>query len=63
MVTRLDAQLLDQHPARVLEGLQRIGLPLAAAIEGQHQLPAQAFAEGMLADQRLQLAQHLGVGA
>ena len=35
---RLQAELLDQRPARIAEGGERIGLP-AAAVERQHQLP------------------------
>ena len=61
-LARLDAELLDQRPARVLVGLQRVGLAVRA-VEGQHQLRPQALPVGVLGDQRLQLPDHLGVAA
>ena len=51
----LDAELLDQRPARVLVGLQRVGLAVGA-VEREHQLRPQALAVGVLGDQRLELA-------
>ena len=59
-LARLDPQLLDQRPAGVLVGLQRIGLAVRA-VEGQHQLRPQTLPIGVLCDQRLQLPHHLGM--
>ena len=59
-LSRLDPELLDQRPARVLVGLQRVGLAVGA-VEGEHQLRAQPLAVGVLADQGLELADDLGV--
>ena len=39
---------------------QRLGLP-AGAVEGEHQLRAQAFSEWMRSNERLQLTDELGV--
>ena len=61
-LARLDPQLLDQCPAPVLVGLQRVGLPVAA-VQGEHQLCPKALAVGVLGDQRLELADHVGVPA
>ena len=58
----LDAELVDEDASRVLVGLERVRLP-PAAVEGEHQLAAQALAQGVLADQRLELADELGMGA
>ena len=58
----LDAQLVDQRPARVLVGLQRVSLPVRA-IEGQHQLRPQPLAVGMLVDERFQLTDELAMAA
>ena len=55
----LDPQLLDQCPAPVLVGLQRVGLPVAA-VEGEHQLRPKALAIRVLGDQRLELSDHVG---
>ncbi len=60
MLSRLDPELLDQRPPRVLVGLERLGLALAA-VEGEHQLPSEALAVGVLADQRLELTDQLRV--
>ena len=48
--------------ARVPVRLERLGLS-ARAVEREHQLAAQALAMGVLRDQRLQLADQLGVAA
>ena len=48
--------------ARVLVGLEGLGLALRA-VEGEHQLRVQALALRVLADQRLELADQLGVAA
>ena len=53
-LARLDPELLDQLPARVLVRLQRVGLPVGA-VEREHQLRAQALAVRVLVDQPLEL--------
>ena len=58
----LDPELLDQGAARVLVGLQRVRLAIAA-VERKHQLRPQALSIGMLVDQRFELGDHLGVAA
>ena len=50
----LETELRDHRPPRVLIGRQRIGLP-ARAVEREHQLLAEAFAERILGDEALQL--------
>ena len=61
-LSRLDPEVLDKGAARVLEGLQRVGLALAP-VEREHELPAQPLAVGMVADERLQRPDHVGVAA
>ncbi len=58
----LDAELLHERRSRVLVGLQRVRLALAA-VEGEHQLGAQALAKGVLGDQRLELSHDLEMAA
>jgi hypothetical protein len=60
--TWLEPELLDHEPARLLVGLQGFGLAVAA-IEGEHQLRAQALAQRVAPDQRFQLADELGLAA
>src|SRR5205823_11568540 len=59
---RLEAQLLDEELAAFAVGLERLSLP-AGAVEGEHELGAQALAQRVLPDERLQLANHLRVRA
>ena len=59
---RLDAELVDERGPRRAEGLERLRLP-AAAVQGEHQLAAQALSQRVLARQRLQLADELVVAA
>jgi hypothetical protein len=59
---RVDAELLDQRPAPALVHVQRVGLP-ATAVEREHQLAAQALAEHVLGDQRLELRHKLALAA
>ena len=59
---RLDADLGDEHPARLAVGLQRLGLA-AAAIEREHQLSRQSLASRVGGDELLQLADQLGLVA
>ena len=58
--TGLDAQLLDQGTSRLLVGLERLDLP-AGAVEGEHQLAAQALTQGLPSDQRLELCNNVDV--
>ena len=51
-LARLDPELVDERAARVLVGLQRVGLAVAA-VEREHQLAAQPLAVRVLGDQRL----------
>ena len=53
---------VDQRGAGVLVGAQRVGLAVAA-VQGEHQLPAQPLAVRVLADQPLEVAEHAPRGA
>ena len=55
---RLDPELVDEQPARLLVHLQRLRLT-AGAVESEHQLPAQALAQGMRGDERPHLSNEL----
>ena len=55
----LEPQLVQRRPG-VLEGGERVGVP-AGAVEREHLLAAQALAQGMLGDERLELADEAGV--
>ena len=59
---RLDAELLHHRPAGRLVGGQRFWLP-PAAVQGNHQLLVQPLAQRALGNQRLQLANNVGVMA
>ena len=59
---RLDAELVHQGSASALIGIERLCLP-AAAVEGEHQLRPQAFAERMLADKRLEIGGNLVISS
>ena len=56
---RLDAHLLHQALARIPEDRQRLALP-PGSVEREHQLPAQALAQRVAGDQRLELTGELG---
>ncbi len=58
----LQAELVVEPPPKAGVGGQRVRLP-AAAVQGEHQLPAQPLAQRVLGAQRLELADDLGVGA
>ena len=58
----LDAELLDERLPRPSVDIKRFCLS-PRAVEGEHQLPAEALAKGMLRGQRLQLRDELGVAA
>ena len=55
---RLDAELLDEETPRLAIDLERLCLA-TRAVERQHELRAQPFAEGVLANERLELADEL----
>ena len=57
---RLDPELVDERAPRVLVHLERLGLP-ARPVEREHQLAAEPLAQRMLRDERLELADELGV--
>ena len=59
---RLEAELVREPPAALAIGLERIGLP-SGAIEREHQLPPEAFARGVLFDQRFELGHQRRVTA
>ena len=59
---RLDPELLDERAPAVTVGLERLGLS-ARAVQSNHQLAAQALAERLLADERLELADERSVTA
>ena len=59
---RLHAQLLDEHPPGLGEHVERLGLPPAAVV-GEHELGAQPLAQRMLAGERAQLGDEVGVPA
>ena len=59
---RLDPELVDEHASRGLVGGQRLGLA-ARPVEREHQLAAQALAQGMLGRERLELRDQRGVPA
>ncbi len=60
LAARLDAELLDEPAAGRLVDLQRVGLA-AGAVEGEHELAAQALLQRVLGGERFQLADQLGV--
>ena len=55
---QVDPELVDEGPARVLVGLQGLRLP-ARPVQRRHQIPPQAFAERVLGDECLELADQL----
>ena len=59
---RLDAELVDEQPARPLDGGQRVGLP-PGAVQGGDQGGPQALAQRVPAQQPFQLGDHLAAGA
>ena len=59
---RFQPELLDQHPARRLVGPQRLRLP-PAPVQGDHQLLMQPLAQRPHGNQRLELADNIGVTA
>ncbi len=58
LTARLDAQLVDHHPADLLVGLQCLGRP-AGTVQCQHQLAMQPVPQRKLRHERDQLADEL----
>ena len=58
----LDAGGLDEHPACLAVGLERVGLP-ARAVEREHALRVERLAERVLGDERVELGQDVAVAA
>ena len=59
---RVDPELVDQRGTRGCVRIERLGLP-PGAVEREHQLSAQSFPQGVLANQRFELADQLGAAA
>ena len=59
---RLDGQFLDQQRAPGAVGLERVGLA-TAAVESDHQLPAEPLAQRMLRNELLELGAYAAVPA
>ena len=57
---RVDPQLVDECPARILVGVQSLRLP-TRPVQRRHQIPPQALAERMLGDECLELPDELVV--
>ena len=57
---RIDAEVVHQHAPRLVVDLESLRLP-ARAVEREHQLTTKTFAEWMLVDQQLELADETGV--
>ena len=55
---RLEAELLDEHPAVVAEHAECVGLA-TGAVEGDHQLGSERLAQLVLTGERLDLRDHL----
>ena len=58
----VDPQLVDEEPAGVLVGAQRLGLA-TAAVERHHELAAQPFAQRVLGDEGREGGRRAGVVA
>ena len=54
LAARLDAELLDEHAACVLVGIERLGLP-ARPVQREHQLAPEPLAQRVLFDESLEL--------
>ena len=60
MLSGLDAQLVHEHAPRVLVGLERVRLAVAA-VEREHQLRSQVLTVGVRGDQSRQAPHDVGV--
>ena len=58
----VDAEFVVEQPPGVGVDAERLGLP-PAAVEGEHQLGAQPFAQRVFGGERGQFGDHLGVAA
>src|SRR5439155_26767109 len=58
--TRFEPELVNERPAGVLVGGERLGLT-AGTVERNHQLGPQLFTQRMVGDERLELADQTGV--
>ena len=58
----LDADLVDEHPARLAVGLERLGLA-AGPVQREHALPVQPLAQRVLRGERIDLRQDLAMAA
>ena len=56
----LEPQLVDEVPTPLLVGVERVGLA-ACAVEGEHELLAQALVKGMRGDEPLELGHQVVV--
>ena len=59
---RLDTEFVDEQAPRLSIDIQRLCLT-ARSIEREHELRAETFAEGVLAHERLELSDKLGVSS
>jgi hypothetical protein len=59
-LARVDPQLFEQHPTRVLVSLKRLGLS-AGAVEREHQLGAVTLSKRMVGHQPFELRHEIGV--
>ena len=57
---RGDAKLVVEHPPEPLEGVERLGVP-TAAVQGEHELAAQALAHGVPTHECVELGDELCV--
>ena len=55
---RIEREFVHEHPARLLEGFERLSLA-PASVQGEHQLSARPFPKGLLADQALEFGYDL----
>ena len=60
--SRLDPELADERPTRLAVLLERFDLA-AAAVQRDHQLPAQTLAIRVMGHEPLELAQHVGMSS
>ena len=61
-LARIDAEVVDERPPRLGVCVERLGLPVGA-VEGEHLLRAEPFAQRVLTHEQIQLAEGLFVAA
>ena len=59
---RVNAELVLEHPAERLKGVERLSVS-AAAVKSQHELASEALAERVAADERFELGDELRVAS